>query len=286
MKYITEKKQLSPEEKWESLTFANNFLFCKILESEPEICRRILELLLHIKIERLEEPQAERMLQEGLDSKSVRFDVYVKDENRVFDIEIQTATKYNLQKRSRYYQSMIDMDCLMHGEDYEYLKDSYVIFICLEDVFDKKLPAYFFENICVQDEKTRLNDGAYKIFFNASEYAKIENKEEKAFFKFLLENGADDDLTRSIAEKVNRAKKNAAWRKQYMTWEQEMKHLSRVAFDEGLNMGLERGARQNAIENAKVLLADGYYTLEKIAGMLNIPEEELRTEIGTVQTEI
>ncbi len=81
------KKVLSPEEKWESLTFANNFIFCKILESEPEICRRILELLLHIKIERLEPPQAERMMQEGLDSKSVRFDVYVKDENRVFDIE-------------------------------------------------------------------------------------------------------------------------------------------------------------------------------------------------------
>ena len=57
-----------------------------------------------------------------------------------------------------------------------------------------------------------------------------------------------------------------------MTWEQEMKHLSRVAFDEG--------ARQKAIEAAKVLLADGYYTLEKIAGMLNIPEEELRAEIS------
>ena len=123
MKNIENKKVLSLEEKWESLTFANNFLFCKILESEPEICRRILELLLHIKIERLEEPQAERMLQEGLDSKSVRFDVYVKDSNRVFDIEIQTATKYNLQKRARYYQSMIDMDCLTHGEDYEHLKD-------------------------------------------------------------------------------------------------------------------------------------------------------------------
>ncbi|MBQ3670316.1 MAG: hypothetical protein II921_02420, partial [Treponema sp.] len=51
---LTSNKNLSPEEKWESLTFANNFLFCRILESEPEICRRILEILLHIKIERLE----------------------------------------------------------------------------------------------------------------------------------------------------------------------------------------------------------------------------------------
>ncbi len=274
MENIENKKVLSLEEKWESLTFANNFLFCKILESEPEICRRILELLLHIKIERLEEPQAERMLQEGLDSKSVRFDVYVKDSNRVFDIEIQTATKYNLQKRSRYYQSMIDMDCLTHGEDYEHLKDSYIIFICLEDIFDKKLPAYFFENICVQDGKTRLKDGAYKVFFNASEYDKIESKEEKAFFKFLLGDSADDEFTRTIAEKVNRAKKSAAFRRQYMTWEQEMKHLSRVAFEEGKAEGLSEGARQKAVENAKNMLNDGVQ-VEQIAKWTGLSVDEI-----------
>ena len=36
---------------------------------------------------------------------------------------------------------------------------------------------YFFENICIQDGKTRLDDGAYKVFFNATEYDKIEDKE-------------------------------------------------------------------------------------------------------------
>ena len=184
------------------------------------------------------------------------------------------------------------MDCLVHGEDYEHLKDSYVIFICLEDVFDKKLPAYFFENICIQDGKTRLDDGAYKVFFNATEYDKIEDKEEKAFFKFLSGNNADDEFTRTIAEKVNRAKKSAAFRRQYMTWEQEMKHQRWEAFEEGkaegLSMGLERGlgigrsegARQKAIEAAKLLLSDGRYTLEEIVKLLGIPEEELRAEIS------
>jgi len=61
-----------------------------------------------------------------------------------------------------------------------------------------------------------------------------------------------------------------------MTWEQEMKHQRWEAFEEGK----AEGARQKAIEDAKLLLADGYYTLEKIAGMLNIPEEELRAEIS------
>ena len=38
---------------------------------------------------------------------------------------------------------------------------------------------------CRGDDKIKLNDGAYKVFFNAADYAKIENDEEKNFFKFL-----------------------------------------------------------------------------------------------------
>ena len=184
------------------------------------------------------------------------------------------------------------MDCLTHGEDYEHLKDSYVIFICLEDIFDKKLPAYFFENICIQDGKTRLDDGAYKVFFNATEYDKIEDKEEKAFFKFLSGNNADDDLTRTIAEKVNRAKKSAAFRRQYMTWEQEMKHQRWEAFEEGkaegraegLRMGRSEGARQNAIENAKSGLSMGL-SIEQVSRITKLSEKEIRAEISVVQSE-
>ena len=64
---------------WDELTFADNFMFCKILESEPEICKRLLELLLHIEIDHLEAPSAEHTMQESPDSKSVRFDVLVDD---------------------------------------------------------------------------------------------------------------------------------------------------------------------------------------------------------------
>ena len=149
------KIQKSPA--WEDLTFANNFLFCKIMESESELCRKILEMLLNIEIEKLEPVQVERTMLETMDSKSVRFDVYAKDDKRIFDIEIQTTTSTNLPKRARYYQSVIDMDNLSHGENYSKLKDSYVIFLCLKSPFKKKRPVYFFENICRDDSEIKLN---------------------------------------------------------------------------------------------------------------------------------
>ena len=101
----------------------------------------------------------EKTVQEGIESKSVRFDVYSKDDNRIFDSELQTTDTKNLPKRARYYQSIIDMDNLSKGENYSKLKESYVIFLCLDDIFNKSLPVYFFENLCRQKKDLTLNEG-------------------------------------------------------------------------------------------------------------------------------
>lgn len=58
-----EKTSESLSQSWDNLTFANNYLFCKILESDKELCRKLLELLLHIKIDHLEFPETERSMQ-------------------------------------------------------------------------------------------------------------------------------------------------------------------------------------------------------------------------------
>ena len=243
------KNQIKKYPAWEELTFANNFMFCKIMETEPEICRHLLEMLLHVKIERLEMPHSEHTMQEIPDAKSVRFDVYTQDGKRIFDLEIQTTDNPNLPKRARYYQSIIDMDNLSRGENYSRLKDTYVIFLCLEDPLKQNLPVYFFENIFRDDDgnEIKLNDGAYKVFFNASEYAKIKDGEEKSFFRFLVNQSAESDFTRFIEEKVSIARKNMTWRHQYMTWQQTIDEEKDIAFEEGMKLGIEQGKIQSAV---------------------------------------
>lgn len=54
--FYMNKNELSPAEKWERLTFADNYIFCKVMEESPEICKEMLELLLNIKIDRIEIP--------------------------------------------------------------------------------------------------------------------------------------------------------------------------------------------------------------------------------------
>lgn len=64
-----------------------------------------------------------------MDARSVRLDVYVKDEKEVvYDIEMQVSHTKELPKRSRYYQSMIDLQLIDKGQLYDELKRSYVIY--------------------------------------------------------------------------------------------------------------------------------------------------------------
>lgn len=264
---------------WNELTFADNFLFCKILESEPDLCRQLIELLLHIKIDHLEKPQGERTMQETIDAKSVRFDVYTRDDKRIFDLEIQTTDTKNLPKRARYYQSIIDMDNLSKGENYTKLKDSYVIFLCLTDIFHRGLPVYSFENICCENHKIKLNDRTFKVFFNAIECDKLKSEEEKNFFRFLKGEKAETGLSRCIEEKVEFAKKNSLWRKQYMTWQQTIDEEKEIAREEGR----EEGAREKAIANAKNLLNDNIAP-EQVSKWIGLPIEQvivLKDELTT-----
>ena len=155
-----QRHELTPAQKWERLTLADNFIFCKVLEDNPEVCRHLIEILLNIKIDRIEKPAAEKSIKTDFISHGIRFDVYVKDGNgRSFDIEIQTTHSTSLAKRARYYQGLMDVDNVQHGAGYDVLNESYVIFLCLGDAFGKGFPVYTFRYRADEDKEFLMNDG-------------------------------------------------------------------------------------------------------------------------------
>lgn len=250
---MKEMHELTPAEKWEQATLADNFIFCKVMTANPDLCKELLELLLNIKIERIEIPVAERSFKVDYDSKGIRFDVYVKDgTGRCFDIEIQTTNRTNLAKRARYYQGLMDVDSLVSGADYSELNESYVIFLCMEDAFGNGLPVYDFYQVCKQDSEVLLNDGTHKVFFNASKYDKMPTESLREFFKFLNGLNAASDFTDQLEQKVRYAKTNAQWRHKFMTWEQEM----RIQVKEKSEQLAKIIANEKAEETAKKLLAE------------------------------
>jgi len=137
------------QSKWEELDISNDFLFGKVMQN-PELCKELLQRILpDLEIERIEYPELQKSINVDMDARSVRLDVYVKDDKEVvYDIEMQVSNTKELPKRSRYYQSMIDLQLIDKGRFYDDLNRSYVIFICPFDLYGKGRHIYTFENIC------------------------------------------------------------------------------------------------------------------------------------------
>lgn len=241
---------LTPEEKWKQATIANNFIFYKVMRNNPDICKQLLEILLEIKIDHIEMRQEEEITID-YDKKGIRMDVYAIGETQAFNLEMQTSDTKELPERSRFYQSTIDLDDLNSGTDYINLKTSYIIFICIPDIFGKGLPKYTFENTCREDTDIKLNDRAYKYFFIAQNYDKILNEEQKSFLELVTSNESTSAFADKIKQLVDDAKHNTQWRKQFMDFEHYMSLSFRQGKEEGHAEGLAEGAKQKGIEIAK-----------------------------------
>ena len=237
----------------EELRFTDDFMFCRVMKN-PDLCKGVIERLLGIKVERIEYPELQKEIRPYYSAHGVRMDVYVKDSDRIFDIEMQTTIPEDLPRRMRYYQSMIDIDSLIAGSEYEALKESYVIFLCTKDPFGLGLPVYTFSTVCKEKNDFTLNDGINKLFFNASAFASEKNLEIKGFLGYLCSGKPSDYLTEDIDRRVERLKINEIFRSDYMMDALPLHDARKAGLREGMEKGLLAGERKKAIETAKKML--------------------------------
>ena len=255
--------------KFEDLTFGDDWMFQAVLR-EPEISAELVELLLDIKVERVEYPELEKVIEPFYTTKGVRLDVYLKDEDKVIDVELQSYEMSALGKRMRYYEAILDMDALMKGEPYDKLKDSYILFICKNDPFkDEKdkpfgLPRYSFRNVCQENNCVNLDDKSLKVIYNATAYEKEKDERVRALLRFVQTNeSGEDGLTNRLAALVKKMKENEQLRQEYMA-------MNLHDYDM-----IRKGAQEKAVEAARNLLKMNLGTPEQIAQAEGLPLEQV-----------
>lgn len=143
--------------------------------------------------------------------------MYVKDnQNIVYNIEMQVLNTGNLPRRLRYYQSMIDLQLIDKGQPYSKPNQSYIIFICPFDLFEKGRHKYTFKPICEEDTGICLDDGTAKIFLNVGEMNDVSS-DLKAFLDYVSGKKTDNDFVEQLDKEVKEARRNREWRHEYMT---------------------------------------------------------------------
>lgn len=240
--YMRKRKEYS------ELKFIDDFMFCKIMVTKPELCKEMLELILGLKIRKIEFSESQKSYKARYDGKGIRLDVYVEDDkDSIYDLEMQTSRKIEIPKRMRYYQGMIDVNFMSEGRRYTDLKKTYVIFICLSDIFNKNLPVYTFENICKQDNAVLLHDEAYKVVVNAAGNREGLSDEMSDFLDFLQDKKNDGKLARELDKAVNEAIQKELWKEEYSMYTMEMK-IQDELWDAEINAIIKAGTAFNQSE--------------------------------------
>ena len=267
---------------FDELTFADDGMFQTVMK-DPDISAELVERLLGVRVKQVKYPELEKAIEPYYTSHGVRLDVYLKDENKVIDVELQSYPQKALGKRMRYYQSMVDCDSLMKGQPYTKLKESYILFICKFDPFhdEKKkgygLPRYTFKNICAENNSVNLDDKCVKVVYNAKAYESVENPKVRALLRFIqTDEPGEDDFSRRLSEFVERAKKNEKFRKEYAD-------MNLHDFDI-MTEAAEEATLQKAVEDAVMLVKKYNASPEKAAQDAGAPLDKVLEALKAAAT--
>ena len=270
-----ENQTITKFKRWEDLDITDDFIFTRVMRNK-RLCRTLLEMILKVKVGKIKFLTSHHAIQIDPNAKGIIMDVYLKDENRVINVEMQTSNKGDLSHRARYYQAAADIDTTPKGSEYQDLKQNYVIFICTFDPFHKGKPFYTFQNYCINyDEPIPLEDGTEKIFLNttAKDLTNLD-LELRLFYDYVKGNNAQTAFTQELDATISRMKQEKEERNMYLTYTSRMMECRRDGYEEGISIGLEqgleRGAYQTKLETAKLLLNYGDPP-EKVAICTNLP---------------
>ena len=261
----------------DDLTLMDDYMFAQVMRNTKYL-QPLLEYVLKIKISKIELIEPQKSHKEGYDSKGVRLDLYVLDENgAIYNVEVQTTNKRNLPKRMRYYQSIVDISILEPGKDYNELRKSFIIFICNFDPFEKygrNRYIYTFENICREEPDIPFGDESYKVVINTKGSNGEISDALREIIIYLGEEKVTGAFSQELDDAVKAVKSNEERRLEYMMLyirDNEMRAEGRA---EGREEGRAEGRDEGKILTIWDLLQKNIITLSQAAALSGLSENE------------
>ena len=277
------------ETKFEDLKISNDFMFKEVMKSNKGLCKRLVGSIMQQDIEDIVYIETEKTLQPYYDSRGIRLDVILADENHTrYNLEMQAKNVIGdtgealLPKRTRYYQSVIDMDMLKQGENFDQLNPLVLIFICTFDFYKEGRYVYTFKSRCLENLELELaNDVTVKLVNAKGKHGQV-NTLLKNFLQYVMTNEPVDDFTEDVERQVWAVKNDKKAREEYMVLQAKIREHEIVAFEAGeaqghaagLAEGLAEGEAKKSRETAIKMLKK-QKPLSEIKEFTDMSEEEI-----------
>ena len=203
----------------------------------------------------------------NLQGRSATFDVdALLNGDREADVEVQQESSGARPKRARFHSSMMDSNSLLPGEDFEKLRETYVIFITSHDYFKKGLPIYTIDRHINELGMMPFDDKEHIIYVNG------ENNSDTPLGKLMHDfkcSDPKDMYYTNLAERANHLKNTEGGH------EEMCKIMEEISADR---------EKQKTYRIAMNLLKMGIASDEQIAQATGLTVEEVQALAAMVKT--
>ena len=232
----------------EGLTIMDDLFMRNVLEDE-RCTEFILRVILEKKLKLVE--QKIQKDYKNMQGRSAIMDCVARDSRgRLYDIEIQGDREGASPKRARYYSGLLDMHSLKAGEDFQKLRESYVIFITRSDVLGHELPIYHIKRI-IQERNAEFGDGTHIIYVNS----KIQDDTELGKLMHDLHcKKASEMHSEVLARRVCELKETEKGVRRMC---RELEELMVTAEERGMQKGMKKGRQEGMREGRQEGIREG-----------------------------
>ena len=259
------------------LVLFDDFVFSYAFRNDRDAIQLILSCILGMeKGLEVEDVRIQESVK-SLDSHSVRFDILARGtDGSLFDVEIQKTNKKDIRKRASFYMSVLTNSNLEAGEEnYDELRDRYVIFICDWDVAKRGEPLYTFEYM--MNDGTPLGDGGTIIFANASyrgddDLTKLFEDLKQADPSKMHYGALQKSLEKIRTDKETRIQMSTEFEEFFARNNRE---ISEKAMAKGRAEGLAEGRAEVRAEIAATLLKEKLLSPEEIERIIGLPIDQV-----------
>ena len=224
-----EKKHQEDLQRLRGFRLLDDDFMTKVFE-DISCAELLLRIILNDEGIRVLEAHSQRGIK-NLQGRSVKLDILAVDShNRVFNVEVQRSDRGAGAKRARYNSALIDANVTEPGDQYEYLNETFVIFITENDVMKAGLPIYHIDRV-VRETGKLFEDEEHIIYVNSQ--IKDETKLGRLMHDFSCTD-AKDMYNKVLADRVRYFKEDE---RGVEIMCREMEIMRNQAHEEGIEKG-------------------------------------------------
>lgn len=263
-------------------------LFLSVMRNK-EAYEAVLSIIMDDTKLSLREVKVEQVILNKSGNRAIRLDAWAIDtDERLFNTEMEnTSDAKELQKRSRYYQSLMDSPILKSGKRTKYkdLPSTVIIFITQADIFKKDLAMYTFTEQCEEVADLKLEDGTTKIFLNMT--SKNGRPELISLLQYMKHSKIKDTELLQYDPRIQKLNSVVCEVLESTEWEAVKSNILEIGMTkgreigfeighkEGLEKGLEEGREEGRKESLKELISRKIQKGKSVETIADELEEEL-----------